>query len=69
MTIGSLDMERGRGLRIVGALFVVVCCLSRSRHQPFGSRVEVSTGTLKKHLILFVEGIDGGLEKMPQTVV
>ena len=53
----------------MGALVVVVSCLSRSGHQPAGSRDEVSTCTLRKHLVVFVEGTDGGLEKMPRTVV
>ena len=60
-----LGHGRGRGLRIMGALVVVVSCLSRSGHQPAGSRDEVSTCTLRKHLIVFVEGTDGGLKKTP----
>ena len=47
----------------MGALVVVVSCLSRSGHQPVGSRDEVSTCKLRKHLVVFVEGTDGGLEK------
>ena len=46
----------------MGALVVVVSCLSRSGHQPGG------TNTLRKHLIVFVEGINGGLEEMTRTV-
>ena len=65
MMIGSLDMEEGEASAIVGALVVVVSCLSRSGHQLAGSRDEVSTCTLRKHRIVFVEGTDGGLEKMP----
>ena len=53
----------------MGALIVVVSCLSRSGHQPSGSRDEVSTCTLRKHLVVFVEGTDGGLEKTPRTII
>ena len=47
----------------MGALVVVVSCLSRSGHQPAGSRDEVSACTLRKHLVVFIEGTDGALEK------
>ena len=53
----------------MGALVVVVSCLSHSGHQPDGSRDEISTCTLRKHLVVFVEGTDDGLEKTSQTVV
>ena len=43
----------------MGALIVVVSFLSRSGHQPAGSQVEVSTCTLRKHLVVFVEGTEG----------
>ena len=46
----------------MGALVVVVSYLSHSGHQPASSRDEVSTCTLRKHLVVFVEGIDGGLD-------
>ena len=46
----------------MGALLVVVICLSRSGHQPAGSQDEVSTCTLRKHLVVFIEGTEGGLE-------
>ena len=53
----------------MGAIVVVVSCLSHSGHQPAGSRDEVSPCTLRKHLVVFVEGTDGGLENTPRTVV
>ena len=66
MTIGSFDMEEGEASTLwVPSSYIVVSCLSHFRHQPAGSRDEVSTCTLRKHLIVFVEGTDGGLEKIP----
>ena len=49
----------------MGSLVIVVSCPSRSGNQPASSRDEVSMCTLRKHLVVFVEGTEGGLVKMP----
>ena len=71
LIVGDIDDDwllghgRGRGLHIVDALVVLVSYLSRSGNQPAGSRDEISTCTLRKHLVVFVEGTDGGLKRTP----